>query len=934
MATATSPPDSPPIDPIANGMGDMGDTSMNLDIETELRDSYLTYAMSVIVSRALPDVRDGLKPVQRRILVAMHDLGLRPSTSTTKCAAIVGETMKRYHPHGDASIYDTLVRLAQDWVLRYRLIHGQGNFGSIAGLPPAAHRYTEAKLTQISDDLLADLDFETVDFIDNYDGKYREPLVLPAKFPNLLVNGSDGIAVGMATDIPPHNLGEVCDGLIALLANPGLSLGELLKIIPGPDFPTGNEIRGRAGVLEGYRSGRGKVTIRARCEVIEEKKGTPAQIIIREVPYQVTRNGLMEQLGEVVKNSESLVKSINEVRDESAPRLGEPVRIVVYLKKGVDPHLILNTLYTATRLQKTVSIIMLALVDGRPRLLSLKEMMQEFLKHRSQVIRRRTEFKLRECKRRSHVLEGQLIAISALDEVIRICRSSPNRDDAKRQLQEMQVTANMLKVAIGEAAFAALQRELGALDVYQMTEKQADAVVRLQLGQLAALERDDIFKEYSGIRGEITEYETLLSDEGNISAIIKSDLEHLKARYADARKTTINDEGGEINLELLIEDEEVIVSLSHAGYVKRMAKDTFRAQARGGKGVKGGARDEDFIEHFFMAKTHDYLLCFTNMGQCYWLKCYELPVADRTSPGRAIANVLTLREGEKIAGIITVREFPETEYLLFCTKNGTVKKTALEAYGNLRKGGIIGLNLEEGDSLIGVVRVKAGDELLLSTKTGMAIRFSEADARPMGRNTTGVKGISLSEGDEVVSLVVADPEGFLMTICENGYGKRTPFGPNAVGEVPSEVPGETEEPTDTPENAEAAENDPSSMRYRLQRRGGKGVRDIKTDERNGLVVAAKAIRDTDDVIIVTVGGQVTRFATDEIRLVGRNTKGVRVVSLSDGDKVGSVATAPHDDSVKKEETETPGGEANVTGTPTSSETPASETNVTDVPPSE
>lgn len=906
MATATSPPDLPPIPPESNGVGNSGNTPLGLDIETELRDSYLTYAMSVIVSRALPDVRDGLKPVQRRILVAMHDLGLRPSASTTKCAAIVGETMKRYHPHGDASIYDTLVRLAQDWVMRYQLVHGQGNFGSIAGLPPAAHRYTEAKLTQISDDLLADLDYETVDFIDNYDGKYREPLVLPAKFPNLLVNGSDGIAVGMATDIPPHNLGEICEGLIALLDNPNISLGELLKIIPGPDFPTGNEIRGRSGVIEGYRTGRGRVTIRARCEVVEEKKGSAGQIIIREVPYQVTRNGLMEQLGEVVKNSETLVKAISEVRDESAPRLGEPVRIVVYLKKGVDPHLILNQLYAATKLQKTVSIIMLALVDGRPRLLSLKEMMQEFLKHRSQVIRRRTECKLRECKKRAHTLEGQLIAISAIDEVIRICRASPNREDAKKELQEMKVTAHMLKIAIGELAFAALQKELGALDVYQMTEKQADAVVRLQLGQLASLERDEIFKEYSAIRAEITEYETLLSDEGNISAVIKADLESLKARYADPRRTIINDEEGEINLESLIEDEEVIVSLSHAGYVKRMPKDTFRAQARGGKGVKGGARDEDFIEHFFLAKTHDYLLCFTNLGQCYWLKCYELPPADRTSPGRAIANVLTLREGEKIAGIIPVRDFPNNEYLLFCTKNGTVKKTALEAYGNLRRGGIIGLNLEEGDSLIGVVRVKAGDELLLSTKSGMAIRFSESDVRAMGRNTTGVKGITLSEGDEVVSLVVADPEGFLLTICENGYGKRTPFGPNASGDEANEA----EEATESSEEPEVVENDPSTMRYRLQRRGGKGVRDIKTDGRNGLVVAAKAIRENHDVIIVTVGGQVTRFAASEIRLVGRNTKGVRVVSLGEDDKVGSVAIAPREESTHNNDADSSNGAAN------------------------
>src|SRR5262245_38604104 len=478
--------------------------------------------MSVIVSRALPDVRDGLKPVQRRVLVAMHDLGLGPAASTTKCAAIVGETMKRYHPHGDMSIYDTLVRLAQDWVLRYKLVHGQGNFGSGAGLPAAAPRYTEARLMPFSADMLADLDRETVDFIPNYDGKYREPLVLPSKVPNLLVNGSDGIAVGMATEIPPHNLREVSSGLIALIENPDLTIDELIEHVPGPDFPSGGIILGNAGIKAGYKSGRGKLTVRARCEVVEGKR---AQIIIREVPYQHTRNRLAEQIGELVKDER--IKGIDEVRDESSPRMGEPVRIVVYLKKDVDPHLIVNQLYEYSSLQKTVSIILLALVEGRPKELTLKEMMEEFLKHRVQVIRRRTEFLLREAKRRGHVLEGQLIAISSLDEVIRICRNSPDRDDAKRQLIEMAVASAVLQRAIGAEPFAALQRELGVADVYHMTEQQAEAVVRLQLGQLAALERDEIFKEYSGLREQIVGYERLLSDEKNIRDSIRQELVEL-----------------------------------------------------------------------------------------------------------------------------------------------------------------------------------------------------------------------------------------------------------------------------------------------------------------------------------------------------------------------------------------------------------------------
>jgi DNA gyrase subunit A len=872
----------------------------SLDIETELRDSYLTYAMSVIVSRALPDVRDGLKPVQRRVLVAMNDMGLSPNAATTKCAAIVGRTMERYHPHGDASIYDTLVRLAQDWVLRYKLVHGQGNFGSLAGLPAAAPRYTEARLTPLAADLLADIDKETVDFIDNYDGKYREPLVLPCRLPNLLINGSDGIAVGMATEIPPHNLKEVCTGLVALIDNPEIALAELLQHIPGPDFPTGGQIRGRQGIIDGYRTGRGKLTLRARCDVIEGKR---AQIIIREVPYQHTRNRLHEQIGELVKDER--IKGIDEIRDESAPRLGEPVRLVVYLKRDVDPHLVLNQLYEYSPLQKTVSIILLALVDGRPKVLSLKEMMQEFVKHRVEVIRRRTEYLLREAKRRGHVLEGQLIAISSLDEVIRICRGSPDRTEAKRQLIALAVSAAMLQRAIGDEPFAALQRELGVADVYHMTEQQAEAVVRLQLGQLAALERDEIFKEYSGLREHIVEYERLLSDEANIRAVVRKDLVDLGDKYGDDRKTEITDAGGDVNLEDLIVEEDVVVSLSHGGYIKRMPIATFRTQHRGGKGVQGGAREEDFIEHFFVASTHAYLLCFTTSGQCHWLKVYDIPEATRTSGGRSIANVLTLKGEEKIEGVIPVRHFEDNAFLLMATKKGLIKKTALVEYSRPRQGGVIGINLEDGDALIDVALVRPGDEIVLSTRQGMAIRFSEANARPMGRNTKGVKGISLVGADEVVGMVVADPEGQLLTVSENGYGKRTPFGANAPtadedvdpdaseAEVVEEPPAPVTE--DTEGVAEADER--SGMRYRRQRRGGKGLKDIRISERNGAVVGVVPVRDTDDLMLITLQGMVTRIKASEVRITGRNTQGVRVISPNEGDKLASVAKVAREEEV-------------------------------------
>ncbi len=893
MAEQTPPP-GPPDGPQPPALAPVND----LDIVDELQTSYRTYALSVIVSRALPDVRDGLKPSQRRILVAMNDLGLGPNSATSKCAGIIGETMKRYHPHGDASIYDSLVRMAQDWVLRYRLIHGQGNFGSIAGLPPAAHRYTEARLTPVAAELLDDIERETVDFIDNYDGKYQEPLVLPAKFPNLLVNGSDGIAVGIATHIPPHNLREICNGLVKLLDNPEISLLELLREIPGPDFPTGGIVMGRQGILDAYNTGYGKLTLRARAEVVEDAKGKNAYVLIREVPFQVSRLPLLEEIRDLVKDDR--IPGISAIRDESAR--DEPVRVVIELKRGADPHTVLNQLYQFTRLQKTISINMWALTDGEARRLPLKELMRKFLEHRAQVIRRRTEYLLREAKRRGHVLEGQLIAIANIEEVIRICRTSPNRTEAKQRLQGMKVAASMMERAIGGDAFTALQRELGTTAEYQMTEAQAEAVVRLQLGQLAALESDEILKEYSSLRSQIREYETLLSDEANIRAVIRADLEQMAAKYGDARKTEFSDDGGDVDLEDLIEDEPNVVTITHQQFIKRMPLTDYRVQGRGGKGVQGGLRDDDFIEHFFVASTKAYLLCFTNKGQMYWLKVYRIPTAARTSAGRSIANVLqSLKPDEKITSIVPVREFSAGVNLIMATRQGIVKKTELMAYSNVRQGGIIGITLDEGDELIEVCATQASDEIILSTRKGMAIRFSEADARAVGRTARGVRGIKLGKDDEVVGMVVADPDGLLLTVCEHGYGKRTPFGANqevvaTATETPADAPegdqeGEATREVDVsePEEEAADENDPSNMRYRLQRRGGKGVKDVKVTAKNGKVVSITCVRDGDEIMLITGQGMVTRSRVDGIRIVGRNTQGVRVMNLNDSDKIVSVA---------------------------------------------
>ncbi len=837
MSTAVPPADHLPSQP--------------LNIEEELKESYLNYAMSVIISRALPDVRDGLKPSQRRILMAMLDLGLTPGGSTSKCAGIVGETMKRYHPHGDNSIYPTLTRMAQWWNMRHLLITGQGNFGSIHGLPPAAMRYTEAKLSPIAAEMLEDIRLDTVDFQPNYDEKYQEPRVLPGKFPNLLVNGSGGIAVGMATSIPPHNLGEVCDALIALIDNPAIELDELMEHIPGPDFPTGATICGRFGAMEAYRTGRGRIFVRAKYE-IEELRDGRSHIIFTEIPYQLTKELLLKKLADLVNSGR--ITGISAVDDFSDRK--QPVRIVVTVKRGEDPNVALNQLFQYSPLQDTFSIIMLALVDGRPKTLPLKELLRLFVEHRVNVIRRRTQFQLRQARQRAHIVEGLLIALHYIDEIIRVIRASANPPEARARLMGMEVSAQILQRALSDPE---------AKTASSLTRMQADAILAMQLSKLTGLEADKLADEYKGLKEDIRGYEAILADEGLIYELIRADLQELKRKYANPRRSLITDEElGDFDKEALIREEYMVVTITHDGYIKRLPPSTYRAQGRGGRGISAtNTRDGDFLEHMFVALTHDYILFFTDRGKVYWLKVYDIPMASRTSAGRAIVNLVQMGEGEKITGMIPVREFREDECLMMVTRRGTVKKTDLTAFRRPLRGGIIALGLDEGDQLIAVSRTKAGDQVVLSTRDGMAIRFDESDARAMGRPAHGVKGIKLSGDDEVVGMVVANGENdpaSLLTICANGYGKRTAL-----------------------------------TEYRSQSRGGKGLIDIKTNDRNGSVVVIAKVTEADEVMLTTVGGNIIRTRVADISLIGRNTQGVRVIRLDEEDTVGSLAKLPEEE---------------------------------------
>jgi DNA gyrase subunit A len=895
---------------------------IDMPIEEELKNSYLVYAMSVIISRALPDVRDGLKPSQRRILVAMNDLNLAPGSGRVKCAKISGDTSGNYHPHGESVIYPTLVRMAQEWNLRHVLIDKQGNFGSIAGLPPAAMRYTEARMSPIAALMLEDLRLDTVEFVPTYDERRTEPTVLPSKFPNLLVNGANGIAVGMATSIPPHNLGQVCNALLKLIDYPEISIDELLEEVPGPDFPTGGIVCGRAGIRQAYHTGRGTITVRARARI--EQIGNRHRIVVSEIPYQQSRDRVVERIAQLV--NEERITGISAIRDESD--LKEPVRIVLELKSRdkqgeVDPEVVLNQLYQFSPLQDTFSIILLALVDGKPRVLSFKGLMEEFLRHRVIVIRRRTQHLLAKARQRKHTVEGLLLAHANIDEVIRTIRTSATQAEAKQRLMQIQCPAALLRQALGEAGFEVFQSERGAEESYTLTPVQADAILRMTLGQLVNLEQEKLAEEHRSLLDDIREYNRILSDERNIYAIIKEDLHDLKKKHADPPRTEISgEELGVLDMDDLIVEETMVVSLSSNGYIKRTPASAYRAQRRGGKGLTGAkTEEEDPIQSLFVASTHDHLLFFTNTGRVYWRKVYDLPQLARDSRGRAIVNLLNLSEGEQIADCREVRNFDAPDHcLMMATSRGLVKKTDLAAYSRPQKNGIIAIKLREGDELVDVVITKPGDEVVLSTAQGMAIRFRQSDVRPMGRNASGVKGISLIPNDHVVGMVVADPQATLLTVCARGYGKRTPFGPNQPASSPAWPPGLTAGPAasgaegrpeedegnifddvppddagDEESDEDSGEGHSSQHSYRTQHRGGKGLRDIKTTDRNGPVIAVVRVDDQDELMMITARGKIQRVRASDVSIIGRNTQGVRIMSLDDDDALVAVKCVPREE---------------------------------------
>jgi DNA gyrase subunit A len=897
LADDPTPADETPAEGGGAGKGDglrdiSGGRLIELPIEQELKDSYLTYAMSVIVSRALPDVRDGLKPSQRRILVAMNDLNLSPGAARVKCAKISGDTSGNYHPHGESVIYPTLVRMAQEWNMRHVLVDKQGNFGSIAGLPAAAMRYTEARLSPIAALMLDDLELDTVDYVPSYDERNTEPVVLPSRFPNLVVNGAGGIAVGMATSIPPHNLGEVCR---ALIDNPGLSMAEILQIVPGPDFPTGGIVMGREALVRGYLTGRSTITLRARAHVEEFGKNRH-RIVVTEIPYQQTRDAIEEKIAELV--NEDRIKGISAIRNESD--LKEPVRLILELKRDADPDVVLNQLYQFSPLQTSFSLIFLALVDGKPRILSFKNMLEEFLRHRTTVLRRRTQHLLQKARSRKHTLEGLLVALANIDEVIKIIRSSKSQAEAKERLCQLQAPAALLERALGADGFAVLQEERGASDTYGLSPVQADAILRLTLGQLVNLEQEKLGGEHRELLTKIGEFRRILAADANIKALIREELVELSAKHADERRTEISGEAGDIrDMAELITEATMVVTISRAGYVKRTAADVYRAQRRGGKGIKGTSTDEeDPIEHLFVASTHDWLLVFTTLGKVFSMRVFELPELARDAKGRALVNLLEFESGEKVADCRAVGGFEDpNQFLMLATRSGMVKKTALEQYRRRRTKGLIAVKLREGDELVDAVITKPGDELILATAKGMAIRFPESDARPMGRDTSGVRGIKLGGGDRLVGMVVAEPEATLLTVCENGYGKRTPFGVGTPvsGPAPDEEGGEppAEESAEA-EPADEGEGDggSSGMRYRTQRRGGKGIRDIKTTARNGAVVSIVSVRDDDQVLMMTARGKIQRVNVREIRPMGRNTQGVRIMRLDESDALAAVVPVP------------------------------------------
>jgi len=830
-----------------------GERVTDQPVEDELRDSYLTYAMSTIMDRALPDVRDGLKPSQRRVLVAMNDLRLGPRSKTIKCAKIVGDTSGNYHPHGDQTVYPTLVRMGQDWNLRYTLIDPQGNFGSIDGDPPAAMRYTEARMTAAAAEMMDDLGLETVDTQPNYDDRLTEPTVLPGKFPNLLVNGSQGIAVGMATSIPPHNIREVCDALAHLIDQPDAGVDELMKFIKGPDFPTGGLICGRAGIVEGYRTGRGRIIVRARMHT-EQTRGGKTQIVITEIPYQVLKTTIIERVAGVVKAGR--IPDIPDVQDHS-DRTG--MRIVLDLRKGAEPEVVVNQLYEYTPLQSTFSIINIALVNHAPRTLTLKEMLAGFLDHRKEVVRRRTSFLLRRARQRAHVLEGLILAVADIDAIIEIIKKSPDPPTARQRLMAWKLRLTE-SAAVRKLLPKAFVKRASSGDQF-LTGVQADNILAMQLQRLTALEVEKLAQDYTRLLEEIDGHETILREEARLMDIVREDIFEIREKYGDERRTEIVADAQDFDIEDLIADEDVVVTLTHAGYIKRMPLTTYRRQGRGGQGIIGSeAREGDFVEELFVASTHDYLLVLLDNGRMHWLKVYDIPSMARQSRGRAIVNLLQMDSKDRICAVVSVRDFDE-RFLVTSTRKGQIKKTPLAAYSNPRRGGIQATGLDEGDVVIGAAITRGDDEIVLGTANGQSIRFKESDVRAMGRTAAGVRGVHLREGDEVVAMALVDPMATLLTACENGYGKRTSFN-----------------------------------EYRLQSRGGYGVINIKTTQRNGKVVAMKSIRDADELMLITFHGMIVRIGANELRTIGRATQGVRLITLKEGDKLVAVARVVAEDS--------------------------------------
>jgi DNA gyrase subunit A len=799
-----------------------GETVLLRMLEDEMRESFIDYSMSVIVQRALPDVRDGLKPVHRRILYAMQGLGLTPGRAYKKSATVVGEVLGKYHPHGDSAVYDSMVRMVQDFSLRYPLVDGQGNFGSIDGDSAAAYRYTEARVTPLATELLEDIDKETVDFVDNFDGRLQEPTVLPSKVPNLLINGSSGIAVGMATNIPPHNLREVVEACVALIRDPELPQDELEAIVQGPDFPTGAMVCGRDGIMDAYRTGRGRIVMRATAEIEEDPRGGE-RIIVREIPFMVNKSRLIEQIAGLVRDKK--LTEIRDLRDESDR---DGLRIVIELKRDAIPHIVLNRLYKHTQMQSTFGTILLALVDGVPQVMPLRTMLGHFIEHRHTVVVRRSEFDLAKAKEREHILEGLKIAVDNIDEVIRIIRGSRDTETASTALQE----------------------------TFELSERQAKAILDMRLARLTGLEMEKLEEELAQIRETIAELEKILASRELRMSIIVDELEQVAEKYGDDRRTVIADISARgFSMEDLIPDEDMVLTVSRQGYVKRMAVDTYRAQRRGGRGLKGmTTKDEDWVEHLFVASAHDTLMIFTRQGQCYWLKVWEIPEGSRQSRGKPIVNLVSMRGDEEIAAVVPIREFAEDRYLFFATRMGVVKKTALSAYGNIRSVGLNAINIREGDTLIDVRITEGESEVILATRDGMAIRFNEADARSMGRATEGVRGINLRGDDVVVGMVSVRDGSNLLVVTEKGMGKRT--------------------------DVDA---------YRLQKRGGYGVINIKTSEKTGKVVAIKGVSDDEQLMLITRKGVVNRQRIDEIRTIGRATQGVRLMNLDAGDRVMDVA---------------------------------------------